>query len=283
LGFGDGNNLGARAARGDYLAFLNPDTVVEPGWLEELIAALERQPDAGLATPKILLMADPARINTCGNDVHISGLTLCRGLGLPREALQNVEPVNAISGAAFVMRRQVFDDLGGFDGLFFLYLEDTDLSWRAQLAGYRSIYVPTSVVRHDYALRFGVRKTFYQERNRYLMLLKSLRWRSLLILAPTLLAAEVVTWGFVLLRERGRRGNKLEAYAWVMRHWDEIMLRRDRTQRQRRIADHELLAACAYRLDYGQVGEGLATQLARSVWDPLFHVLRATALALIRW
>lgn len=132
VGFGAANNLAAAQARGEYLAFLNPDTTAEPGWLEALIAALEDDPSAGLATPKILLMQDPQRINTCGNDIHISGLTLCRGMGEPSAAFSQLETVSAVSGAAFVVRRALFEAIGGFDPLFFMYMEDTDLSLRAR-------------------------------------------------------------------------------------------------------------------------------------------------------
>lgn len=283
LGFGQGSNVGARQARGRYLAFLNPDTVAEPGWLQALIAALEADPQAGLATSKILLLADPQRINTCGNEVHFTGLTLCRGIGLDRSAFADLEEVSAVSGAAFVIRRELFEALGGFDQTFFLYMEETDLSWRARLAGYRCICVPASVVFHDYALRFGPKKTFYQERNRYLMLLKGLQWRTWLILLPALLLAEVVTWGFVLLKERQRLANKVQAYAWILQHWDEVMQSRRSTQALRRARDHDLLARCAYRLAYQQVDGSLAAHLARMLFDPLFFVFHRLALALTRW
>lgn len=282
-GFGQGNNVGARRARGTYLAFLNPDTVVEPGWLEALITALEADPQSGLATSKILLLADPKRINTCGNEVHYTGLTLCRGMGMSHKAFTDLTEVSAVSGAAFGMRKEIFEALGGFDETFFLYMEDTDLSWRARLAGYRCVYVPQSVVHHDYSLRFGVRKTFYQERNRYLMLLKSLRWRTLLVLLPALLLAEVVTWGFVLLRERGHLANKLRAYAWIVKHWGQIMESRRRTQALRRIRDRDLIARCTQRLAFEQTGGGGIARLAHLVFDPLFSVLRRLALTLIWW
>ena len=84
LGFGGGNNLGARNSNGKYLAFLNPDTQVEPGWLDALVDVLENGLTVGLATSKILLLNNPDRINTCGNDMHISGITLCRGMNQPQ-------------------------------------------------------------------------------------------------------------------------------------------------------------------------------------------------------
>jgi GT2 family glycosyltransferase len=283
LGFGGGNNLGARLAASRYLAFLNPDTIVEPGWLQALVDALEANPQAGLATSKILLLRDPSHVNTCGNEVHCTGLTVCRGIGLDPHAVADGVEVQAVSGAAFAVRRDLFELLEGFDESFFLYMEDTDLSWRARLAGYRCIYVPTSIVYHDYALRFGPRKTFYQERNRYQMLLKSLRWRSLVVLSPALFLAESLTWGFVLVRERDHWANKLRAYAWVLHHWGEVLSRRKQVQSLRQVRDRDLLLSCTYRLAYEQVGDGLAARLAHLVLDPLFFLSRRLALTAIWW
>jgi len=283
LGFSQGNNLGVRSSHGNYLAFLNPDTVVEPGWLEALIAALEADPRAGLATAKILLLGDTVRINTCGCDIHYTGLTLCRGMGMGRNALIDPVDVSAVSGAAFVIRRDLFEALSGFDAAYFLYMEDTDLSWRARLMGYTCLYVPTSVVYHDYSLRFGPKKTFYQERNRYLMLLKGLRWRTLLVLLPALLVAEMITWAFVLFREPQRLANKLRAYVWIAQHWAEVMESRRRTQAVRRVRDRDLIAICTHRLAYEQTGTGLIAGLAHTVFDPVFFILQRLALAIIWW
>jgi GT2 family glycosyltransferase len=283
LGFGTGNNLGARSTASQYIAFLNPDAVAKPGWLNALIDALVADPGAGLATSKILLLGDPEHINTCGNDVHFTGLTLCRGLGLGSDALTEAGEVSAISGAAFVIRRELFETLGGFDDDFFLYMEDTDLSWRARLAGYRCIYVPNSIVHHEYMLRIGPQKTFYQERNRYLMLLKVYRWPTLLILLPALLLAEVITWGFVLLRNRRRLANKLRAYAWIARHWDSVIEQRRHTQALRHVIDRDLLRHCTYQLAYEQTGDTLAARLGHTLLDPAFFVLQRIALALIWW
>jgi GT2 family glycosyltransferase len=283
LGYTGANNAGVRQATGRYVAIMNPDTSVEQDWLTEIIRVLEADPDAGVATPKIVMMGDPQRINTCGNDLHFTGLTLCRGLGAHRDAFSGVSEVSAVSGAAFVMSRELFEGLGGFDEEFFLYMEDTDLSWRTRLAGYRCLCVPSSVVLHDYALRFGPRKVFYQERNRYQMWLKGWRWGTWCVLLPALLLAEVVTWAFVLFRQPGQARNKLRAYAWIVRHWGDIMARRRRTQALRRVPDRELLAGCTWRLNLAQFDRGVLGRASRSLLDPLFFVLHRAALALVRW
>jgi GT2 family glycosyltransferase len=283
-GYGHGCNVGARLAHGAYLAFLNQDTVVRPGWAEALVAALQHSPAGGLSTPCILLLREPSRANTCGNDVHCSGLTLCRGLGAPAGALGEDAEVGAISGAAFAVSKHLFVKLGGFDERFGMYMEDTDLSLRARLAGYRCLYVSGAVVYHDYRLRFGPRKTYYQERNRYLMLLKHLKWATLLAMLPVLLLGEVVTWGYVLLHEPHRVANKLRAYVWVAGHWKEIVADRQRVQAMRRATDWALLAAWTCRLAFEQAGEGSAVRAAHALFDPLFRASWRMAQALVwRW
>lgn len=282
-GFGQASNQAARRAAGRYLVFLNPDTKVDPYWLEAMVEALENNPQAGLATSRILLMASPDRINTCGNEMHYTGLTLCRGMGMGRGAFDEAGEVGAISGAAFAVRREVFEEIGGFDERFFLYMEDTDLSWRARLAGYKCFYAPRSIVYHDYTLRFGPQKTFYQERNRYLILLKSLNWPTLIALLPALLLAELVTWGFVLLRERKRLANKLRAYAWIVAHWSQVMRSRRQVQAVRRVRDRDLIAQCTYRLAYEQLVGGSIGRVARMVFNPLFFAFHKLALAVIWW
>jgi GT2 family glycosyltransferase len=280
-GFGAAANLGARAATGEYLVFLNPDVDVAPGWLQPLVAALNAHPEVALVTPKILLMQDPERINACGIDIHCTGLALCRGMGQDAAAFAQEETVGAISGAAFMVRRRLFEALGGFDPSFFLYMEDTDLSWRARLAGYETLFVPASIVYHDYTLRFGPLKTFYQERNRYLMLLKTLHWRSLLVWLPLLLLGEIITWGYMLRRDRQHLDNKLRAYAWIVRHRREIMRSRRGAQAQRRIGDRELLSLSLSRLAYEQAEPGPIARFCHRVWDPVFAALRWLALMLI--
>ena len=168
------------------------------------------------------------------------------------------------------MRRDLFEKLHGFDESFFMYMEDTDLSLRARLAGYKCLYVPNSLVYHAYELHFGPRKTYYQERNRYKMLLKVLHTRTLVALLPALLLAEVVTWGFVILSERRSWTNKLRAYSSIINEWSNLKQLRRQAQILRRVSDCELLAPTNYSLNYEQTGVGVAARVAHLLFDPLF-------------
>lgn len=197
LGYGGGNNLGVKHARGKYVVILNPDTKVEKNWLEELVRPLIKGKRL-ITTPKILLY-DGSAINTIGNIVHFTGLTFTRGYLEPPDNYSKPEYLSGISGACFAMRRDEYIKLGGFDENLLAYNEDGELSWRAHVKGFRILYVPTSIVYHDYILRVPPQKIYHLEKGRYLILRKYLTARQRLAILPSLIMSEILTWGYAVL------------------------------------------------------------------------------------
>ncbi|MGA9636181.1 MAG: glycosyltransferase, partial [Solirubrobacterales bacterium] len=129
-GYAGAVNVALPEARGEYVAVLNMDVAVSPGWLDPLLSLLEAKPEAGVACPLILLESDPSRINAAGQDLNKTGLGFNRRLGEPRErAGEEPFQVNGLHGAAFVVRRELLETLGGWDESGFLYFEDVELSW----------------------------------------------------------------------------------------------------------------------------------------------------------
>jgi GT2 family glycosyltransferase len=208
-GYGSGNNLGVKHAKGEYIVILNPDTIVEKDWLKELVEPLESGSRL-ITTPKILLY-DGSKINTCGNINHFTGLTFTRGLNEDPDEYNTQEYVSGFSGCCFAIRKKYFEELGGFDENFFIYNEDSDLSWRAHLKGYRILYIPKSIVRHDYKLSAPPKKIYHLEKNRYLILRKYLSMKDILFLFPSLLVAEALTWGYAIKNGWNGLGYKLKA------------------------------------------------------------------------
>lgn len=162
IGYGRGNNLGVKHSKGKYVVILNPDTKVEKNWLEELLKPLKKEKKL-ITTPKIL-MYDGAKINTCGNIKHFTGLAFTRGLNEKPERFNMFEYVNAFSGACFAMRKKEYLELGGFDENFFNYMEDVEFSWRAYVNGFKILYIPTSIVYHDYRLEVLPKKIYHLEK-----------------------------------------------------------------------------------------------------------------------
>jgi GT2 family glycosyltransferase len=281
-GYGAACNVGVLSTDTEYVAILNQDVISRDGWIERLVAALEADPAAALATPRILFKSDPGRVNACGNSPHYTGITTCRGYNRPAEQFVLQEELAAVSGAAFVARKAAFQALGGFDPLFFLYLEDTDLSLRAALAGYRCLLVPDAAVLHEFEPRFSTEKIAFLERDRHTMLLKIYRWRTLLALAPALLLAEAAVVGYSLLRGPSCLRAKLGAYRWVAAQLPTILSRRRQVQAQRRVSDRALLARFTADLELDELGHPLG-RLAIALINPLFRAWFCLVRASVAW
>jgi GT2 family glycosyltransferase len=215
-GYAGAVNVALPEARGRYLAVLNMDIAVTPGWLRPLTELFEATPQCGAACPLILLESDPDRINAAGQNVHKTGLGFNRWLNKPRETA-GTEPfaVTGLHGAAFVIRRGLLEELGGWDETGFLYHEDVQLSWLLRLAGAEIRCVPASTVGHDYHLSMFPEKLFLLERNRAWMLATNLHLPAKLALIPLLAVSELMMWGYCLLRGPSFIRAKLRSYRWI--------------------------------------------------------------------
>ncbi|MCS7283793.1 MAG: glycosyltransferase family 2 protein [Anaerolineae bacterium] len=225
-GFASACNQVAGIAQGEVLIFLNQDTCVEPGWLEALLEPLQN-PTVGLTTPTILWMEKPERIQSCGQVVHYTGLVFARNFGALRSAITETFPtdVAAVSGAAFAVRRDVWEKLNGFCEAFFMYYEETDLSWRAQRAGYRCLHVPLSVVHHAGRLdRPSPVALYYSFRNRLLMIWRNWGRRTLSLLGPALYLADRIEWGLALARGKAGLAAKFRAGLWLRANRRDLLL-----------------------------------------------------------
>ena len=149
LGFAAGNNVAIRVAQGDYIVTLNNDTRAEPDWLEELVKAVETDPQIGMCASKMLFYYHTGVLNSTGISLDVAGIAWDRrggerDDGLEREPLEIFGPC---AGAA-LYRREMLDEVGLFDEDFFAYHEDVDLAWRARSRGWRCMYSPRAVVYH---------------------------------------------------------------------------------------------------------------------------------------
>jgi GT2 family glycosyltransferase len=187
VGFAAGNNAGARAARGRYLAFLNNDAAPQAGWLAAVRSALDADPTAGLAASCIVYLNDPATIDSAGDGITRYGGAFKRGHGRPLAEAREPREVFGACGAACVIRRGLFDEIGGFDEAYFAVHEDVDLSYRSQLLGYRCLYCPHAIVHHAGSATMGhlsPRAVFWGQRNLEWTYVKNTPWPLLLVTLP---------------------------------------------------------------------------------------------------
>ena len=149
LGFAEGNNRGAAAATGEWIGFVNNDMRVEPGWLSALLAGLDACPGAACLASRILGW-DGATVDFVGGGVNY------QGHGYQTDFGRSVGPGGSGRrllfgcGGAMLVRRAVYEELGGFDPAFFAYFEDIDLGWRMNLLGHDVWYTPGATAYHHH-------------------------------------------------------------------------------------------------------------------------------------
>ncbi len=245
LGYAAGSNLGARAAAGETLVFLNPDTVAAAGALRRL-AETVADPAVAIAMPRLCLLDEPGTLNSSGNVLHVSGLAWVGGHGDPAESVFERRDIAYASGAALAVRAERFWALGGFTEELFMYQEDLELAWRAHLAGLRVVVEPRADVYHDYAFDRNPGKQYLLERNRLVFVLSAYSGRLLLVALPILVAAEAAVT-LLALRQRWLR-EKAAGWAWCASHARWLVRHRRETQRLRRVRDADLAGLLAAEL-----------------------------------
>ncbi|MCS7260183.1 MAG: glycosyltransferase family 2 protein [Anaerolineae bacterium] len=168
-------NRGLQLARGALIASLNNDTQVTPLWAAELVHALQTHPEAGMAASKILLFDRRDVLHSAGDTCGIDGIPVNRGVWQRDEGqFDQEEYVWGACGGAALYRRTMLADIGFFDEDLFMYCEDVDLNWRAQLAGYRCVFVPRAVVYHKLsATGGGTIASYFTGRNTIWVLAKN--------------------------------------------------------------------------------------------------------------
>lgn len=216
LGFAAGCNLGIRASDTPFIALLNNDAEVTPGWLIPLVRFALGNRRAAALQPKILSLKDPGRFDysgAAGGEIDIFGYPFARGrlfetLEKDTGQYNQTDRVFWASGAACLLRRSALERVGCLDEHFFAHMEEIDLNWRMQRAGYSVWAVPEAVVFHQTGGTLGqgsLRKMGLNHRNNILMLLKNVPGVTLAWLIPLRLCLEMITVAGSLLTGRFKR------------------------------------------------------------------------------
>jgi GT2 family glycosyltransferase len=238
VGFARANNIAARAAGDvDALALLNPDAFAEPGWLAALVDAAGRFPRFGAFASQMRLDSTPDRLDGAGDSYHVSGRAWRNGHNAPAVNWPAREcEVFAPCAAAALYRRAAFEEIGGFDESYFCYFEDVDLGFRLRLHGYRSLYVPSSVVRHVSSALSGYRSDFavyHGERNSVWTFVKNMPAPLFWIYLPQHLALNAASLAFYPFRGQGRAVWRAKWHALL--GLKAVLARRRAEQRRHRV------------------------------------------------
>jgi GT2 family glycosyltransferase len=236
-GFPKAVNAGIHAGRGEFLGILNNDAEPAPGWLATLVARADAEPGEDSWASVLLSAGDESIVESAGVSIRRDGTSVRLWSGKPASSLPAgpVEVLGACGGAA-LYRRSLLEDIGLFDGSFFLYGEDVDISLRARFAGHRCALVPGARAVHRHmgtARRLRGLVAYYQHRNNVLFLVKNmpLWW----------LAVRLPRFGFSGLGPLVRRPWRSEGWMHIIAklllpmHLPVAILKRVRSRRLRRV------------------------------------------------
>lgn len=216
LGFGKACNLGAQQAQAEYLLFLNPDAAVYPGTLEKTLAYMQDPAHADVGICGVQLVDESGHVSrSCarfptpwGFAAHAFGLDkIFPSIGhfMVEWAHDGTRDVDHVIGAFFMVRRELFDSLYGFDERFFVYLEDLDFSYRAREAGWRSVYLADVQAFHaggGTSNQVKAKRLFYSLRSRLLYAFKHFSWSGAILVMLTTLLVEPLSRSALAVAKR---------------------------------------------------------------------------------
>ena len=242
LGYCEGNNVGIRATKGEFVVVLNPDTIVNPTWLHELLHAYKKNGE-GIYQPKILATTDHDMLLSSGQFIQLFGFGYSRGKGETHiEGSNNIEKIGYASGTCIFTSKKIIEKLNLFDPFLFAYHDDLDLCWRASMLGINSFYVPSSVIFHPiegYSFKWSKFKFYLMERNRQYCLLTHFTKSSYLKMLPALILVDFAVSLFYL--KKGMLITKIKTSLNIIKNLPKISKKYKKIQSDRTLSDREIL------------------------------------------
>jgi len=241
FGYCEGNNIGIRKAKGVFIMILNPDTIVEPNCIRELIFAHERLGE-GLYQPKILSLNEKQVLQSTGNMLHIFGFGFAKDKGRKDgEGDEEIKKIGYASGTCLFTSRNVLDKVGLLDSFLFLYHDDLDLGWRASQIGINSYYVPKSKIYHveSYSLKWSAKKFYWLERNRKYCLLTHYSKNTYAKMHSSLCLVDLFVWFYYI--SKGFLGAKIKAELDIRRNRKFIETKYQELEKKKTVPDEKLI------------------------------------------
>jgi GT2 family glycosyltransferase len=257
FGFAKGNNIAINyaLAQGDaYIFLLNNDAEMEPDALNELVKTAELDDSIGIVGSRVFDLKNRRILQEAGMSIDKFGFPMSTNPNF-----KQASEVFFVSGCSMLIKRVVLQNIGVFDNQYFMFAEDLDLCWRAQLAGYKIVVSKTSKIYHASGgsmvggvaksthYKTDVRRIFLREKNTLRTLLKNYGTANMVSVVPLQVALqffEAIFWFFIGKPQTGK--NILKAIVWNLKAFPDTMHQRVRVQNLRKIPDREITNRMAY-------------------------------------
>ena len=252
-GYAGGCNRGINNSKGDYIVFLNNDTIHKKDWLSNLVTFMNKHPDCAAVQPKILNYYERDKFDYAGGaggHMDILCYPFARGRLFLEQEIDNNQydddaPCFWASGTAIMVRKEFFLEVEKFDENFFAHMEEIDLCWRLQLKGHNIYVNPKSVIYHKNAVSLpmtSIKKLMLNHRNSLMMLLSNYKVLTTLYLFPIRYMLELVAILYALTKLDFRHMfGVIQAHLWILFHIHIIFYKRIKINRLRTIGDYEIM------------------------------------------
>lgn len=278
-GFAEGNNLAMRRVLNtdyDYVVLFNMDTIADSEWLRELVAAAEADKNAGAVQSLIMLHPEMGKINSIGNQMHFLGFGFCEGYGEKISDLRS--PISRrffyASGASVLYSVKVIREVGIFDSEFFMYQEDTDLSWRILQAGCKIILAEKSIMYHKYQFSRSILQFYYMERNRMIMMFENFRLGTLVLILPAFIVMELGMLPYAALRGLFLAKLKVYGYFFHFKNWRRMIKNKKIKVKLRKVKDRELARLIVGKLEFQEIANPILNYIVNPVFNLYWRVVR---------
>ena len=242
-GFCKGNNEGIRISKGEYIVLLNNDTVADKQWLERLLECMISDKEIGFCASKLVSYYDKDTLDAAGDGFSVCGAGFKRGFGYSQKHYDDSDYVFGACAGAAMYKRSMLDEIGLLDEDFFITYEDSDLSFRAQLAGYKCKYQPQAVVYHKVNASMGTRsKTYvlYGHRNVEYVYFKNMPSSLIPRTIFQHIAYDIIALCYFIYRKRGI--TYIRAKLDFLKNFKMVMKKRKEIQQNKKVSDQYLLS-----------------------------------------
>ena len=242
LGYCEGNNVGLRTAKGEFVVVLNPDTIVDSNWLDELLEAYQNNGE-GLYQPKFLATSDNSMLLSTGQMIQLFGFGYSRSKGdKDKQLFEKFEQIDYASGTCLFTSKKILKKIGLFDPFLFAFHDDLELCWRAALNRIKSFYVPKSIVYHPIegtSFKWSPLKFKLMERNRKYCLLTLYDRSTFYKMLPALIVVDIAVFFFYL--SKGLMKMKILADLEILKNLKIINKKYSENQKIKNISDKEII------------------------------------------
>ncbi len=286
LGFSGGVNVGIKHAINEgceYVFLHNQDGFLSSEALEKIVKVMEKDKSIGAAQSLMLLQNDSKKINSTGNAFHYLGFGFVKNYekNIDEIKLLPVEDIGYASGAAVIVRAELFSITGLWEEDYFFYHEDLEFSTRLRAFGFRVVVASDSLFYHQYEFSRNKNKFYFMERNRYNLLLTFYKWPSLLILLPILIYTELGVLMLALMQGWFLEKVRASVYWLNPLNLYKVFKKRSDIQKKRVKKDSDFFKYAVGSIDFA--GAGMNNIVVKFFVNPVFEIYFFIIKKIIFW